>query len=143
MNSACYVTYYNALNNSFCVLNEVSLTFYLLKAYTVCIEHFNNNMHFFSQLSLATAVSDEPIQTLTAAELNRELAGDNALSPFYESDEEAGVNFIRGSRAADSPLAPDIDVQCAGDFIDVTVEFADVYDGIIYSKGFLNDPKCK
>lgn len=50
---------------------------------------------------------------------------------------------MRGSRAADSPLSPDIDVQCSADYIDVTVEFADIYDGIIYSKGFLNDPKCK
>ncbi|CAG4976088.1 unnamed protein product [Colias eurytheme] len=95
------------------------------------------------QLSLATAVSDE--NTLTAAELNLELAGDNALSPFYsfESSDETGVNFVRGSRAADSPLSPDIDVQCSADFIDVTVEFSDVFDGIIYSKGYLNDPKCK
>lgn len=50
---------------------------------------------------------------------------------------------MRGSRAADSPLSPDIDVQCSADFIEVTVDFADIYDGIIYSKGFLNDPKCK
>ncbi|CAB3251597.1 unnamed protein product [Arctia plantaginis] len=95
------------------------------------------------QLSLATAVSDNSIQTLSAVELNRELAGDYGLSPFYESSEETGVTFMRGSRAAESPLSPDIDVQCSGDFIDVTVEFSDIYDGIIYSKGFLNDPKCK
>nr|XP_026500005.1 uncharacterized protein LOC113403631 isoform X2 [Vanessa tameamea] len=93
------------------------------------------------QLSLATAVSD--VGTLTAAELNLELAGDG-LSPFFEdSSGETGVNFVRGSRAADSPLSPDIDVQCSADYIQVTVEFSDIYDGIIYSKGFLNDPKCK
>ncbi|XP_013141477.1 PREDICTED: proteoglycan 4-like [Papilio polytes] len=96
----------------------------------------------FVQLSLATAVSDG-IQTLTAAELNLELSGDNSLSPFYESGDDTAVHFMRGSRQADSPLSPDIDVQCTEDFIQVTVEFADVFDGIIYSKGFLNDPRCK
>ncbi|CAF4840043.1 unnamed protein product [Pieris macdunnoughi] len=94
------------------------------------------------QLSLATAVSDE--KTLTAAELNFQLSGNNALSPFYSSEsDETGVTFVRGSRAADSPLSPDIDVKCSADFIEVTVEFADVFDGIIYSKGHLNDAKCK
>lgn len=93
------------------------------------------------QLSLATAVSDN-FNTLTAAEVNIQLAGKDDLSPFYESAEE-GVTFVRGSRAADSPLFPDINVQCENDFIQVTVEFSDVYDGIIYSKGYLNDPKCK
>ncbi|XP_028042776.1 proteoglycan 4-like [Bombyx mandarina] len=93
------------------------------------------------QLSLATAVSDE-FNSLTAAELNLQLSPENALSPFYESSEE-GVTFVRGSRAADSPLSPDIDVQCSNDYIDVTVEFSDIYDGIIYSKGYLSDPNCK
>ncbi|KPI98161.1 hypothetical protein RR46_09377 [Papilio xuthus] len=96
----------------------------------------------FVQLSLATAVSDG-IQTLTAAELNLELSGDNSLSPFYESGDDTAVHFMRGSRAADSPLSPDIDVQCTDDYIQVTVEFADVFDGVIYSKGYLNDPRCK
>lgn len=50
---------------------------------------------------------------------------------------------MRGARAADSSLSPDIDVQCGTDFIDISVEFNDVFDGIIYSKGFLSDPKCK
>ncbi|GBP62011.1 hypothetical protein EVAR_46040_1 [Eumeta japonica] len=97
------------------------------------------------QLSLATAEPEDAISgTLTAAELNLKLAGENALSPFYEaSAEDTGVNFVRGARAVDSPLTPDVEVDCASDYFDVTVEFPDVFDGIIYSKGYYHDPKCR
>lgn len=85
---------------------------------------------------------------LTALQLNSELSGNGVPLFSLEDDVSEGVTFVRGSRQQRQANIghthiDNIDVKCGDKGMDVTIEFAEPFGGVIYSKGYFNDPKCK
>lgn len=66
---------------------------------------------------------------------------DNEVSPA-----EVALSFPRVSRksAAYDGNIEKIDVKCdTSNGMIVEVEFAEIFNGVIYSQGYYNDPKCR
>jgi hypothetical protein len=61
----------------------------------------------------------------------------NALVPLHRTKHQAVVDH------SDHTHVELIDVRCDKDGMIVTVEFEQVFSGIIYSQGYFSDPKCR
>jgi hypothetical protein len=60
----------------------------------------------------------------------------NALIPLHREKHEAGEHGVSHVEL--------IDVTCnAKNGMTVTIEFDNVFNGIIYSQGYYSDPKCR
>jgi hypothetical protein len=101
----------------------------------------------FFQLAFVSASADDAL-VLTAQELNSELAGYGG--PLFSIEEELseGVHFVRGARQLRQTNIghthiDSMDVKCNDGGMEVTIEFAEPFGGVIYSKGHFNDQKCR
>lgn len=117
------------------------------KIYICYLVNFSFLWNFFHfQLSFASVVADNDV--LTAQQLNTELSGNGSPLFSLEDDLSEGVTFVRGPRQLRQTNIghthiDNIDVKCGERAMDVTIEFAEPFGGVIYSKGYFNDPKCK
>lgn len=71
--------------------------------------------------------------------LNGQLFGQNRNAVALSSRNTVSPNAI--SRGHTHIV--EIDVKCESNGMIVSIEFEEPFDGIVYSRGYFNDPKCR
>lgn len=102
---------------------------------------------FFLFFQLIASAASEPS---TAEQVNSGIGSILSEPKFSIEDElEETVSFMRGTRQLRQANSighthiDNIDVKCTDRSMEVTIDFAEAFGGVVYSKGYFNDPKCK
>ncbi|CAB3380671.1 Hypothetical predicted protein [Cloeon dipterum] len=85
-----------------------------------------------------TAVTSRPAVAVTSYPTTTEREREN---PFVDSDSSAATNDE--DHHHHGAHIDNIDVVCAKDQMTIKLQFSGAFDGVIYSKGFYNQPNCR